>query len=167
MGRVTRAMSHLSEEKIMQRLRLTLGSAEHRRWLVILNALIDPRPASEIAKHTGFKTSSVHDLVSNYNRFGPQAIESPKESKRRRCYLGKEEEIIFLSPFLERAQKGQIATATEIRRALEDLLKHSVHHSTIYRLLDRNGWRKVMPRPFHMQSREQIQEDFKKTFPKL
>lgn len=166
MSRVTRALPHLSEEEVGQRLRLTAGTPEHFRWLVIWNALIDPRTAQEIAKHTNCATNTVHDLVSKYNRFGPGVLESPKEVKRRRCYLSKEQEIIFLSPFLEKAQKGQIATAAEIRGALEELLEHPVHHSTIYRLLERNGWRKVMPRPFHKQSKEQIQEDFKKTFPK-
>jgi hypothetical protein len=34
-------------------------------------------------------------------------------------------------------------------------------------MLDRNGWRKVTPRSVHPQSKEQIQEDFKKNFSKL
>ena len=46
---------------------------------------------------------------------------------------------------------------------LEELLGHGVHHSTVYRLLERNGWRKVVPRPFHIESKQEVQEDFKKT----
>jgi transposase len=163
MGRVTSAAPHLSAEEIARRLKQTVGTREHRRWLIIWNALVDPRAAKEIAKHTGVAENTVHDLLSRYKRFGAQAVESPRLSKRLRCYLSKEEEVIFLSPFLEKAKGGEIATAAEIRLALEELLGHGIHHSTVYRLLERNGWRKVVPRPFHIESRQKVQEDFKKT----
>jgi hypothetical protein len=39
------------------------------------------------------------------------------------------------------------------------------HHLIIYRLLDRHGWRKVVPRPFHANAKKEIQEDFKKKLP--
>jgi transposase len=165
MGRITSAAPHLSEEEIARRLRETVGTREHRRWLIIWNALVAPRAAKEIAKHTGVAENTVHDLVSRYRRFGAQAIEAPRLSKRRRCYLGKEQEVIFLSPFLEKAKSGEIATAADIRCALERLLGHGVHHSTVYRLLERNGWRKVVPRPVHVESQQQVQEDFKKNSP--
>ena len=163
MGRVTSAAPHLSAEEIAQRLKETVGTREHRRWLIIWNALVAPRTAKEIAKHTGVAENTVHDLVSRYRRFGVQAVEAPRSSKRRRCYLSKEEEVIFLAPFLEKAKSGEIATAAEIRRAMEELLGHGIHHSTVYRLLERNGWRKVVPRPVHIESKQKVQEDFKKT----
>jgi transposase len=65
---------------------------------------------------------------------------------------------------LEKAKSGEIATAAEIRRALEELLGHGIHHSTVYRLLDRYGWRKVVPRPVHTESKQQVQEDVEETF---
>jgi transposase len=107
----------------------------------------------------------VHNVVSSYNRYGPEAVEASNESKRRRCYLNKTEEAEFLATFLDQATAGQICVAGRIKQALEDYLGHEVHHSTVYRMLDRNGWRKVTPRPAHPQSKEQIQEDFKKTSP--
>ena len=165
MGQVTSAAPHLSEEEIARRLKETVGTREHRRWLIIWNALVDPRSAKEIAKHTGVAENTVHDLISRYKRYGPQAVEAPRSSKRRRCYLSKEQEVIFLSPFLEKAKSGQIATAADVRQALEGILGHPVHHSMVYRLLERNGWRKVVPRPFHVQSNREVQEDFKKNSP--
>ncbi len=165
MGRVTSVRPHLSEYEISERLKLTTGRA-HRRWLVIWNAFVDPRTASQIARHTGVSVSTVHNVVSIYNRNGPGALEASRESKRRRCYLSKTEEAEFLATFLDQAGAGQICVAGRIKQALEDHLGHGVHHSTVYRMLDRNGWRKVTPRPVHPQSREQIQGDFKKTSPK-
>jgi transposase len=41
-----------------------------KRWLIIYNALVDPREASEIAKHTGVSVSTVHKVVSPNNKFG-------------------------------------------------------------------------------------------------
>jgi len=163
MGRVTSAAPHLSAEEIARRLRESVGTREHRRWLIIWNALVDPREVKEIAKHTGVAENTVHDLVSRYRRFGAQAVEAPRSGKRRRCYLSKEQEVIFLSPFLDKAKSGEIATAAEIRRAMEEFLGHGIHHSTVYRLLERNGWRKIVPRPVHIESKQEVQEDFKKT----
>ncbi|HEY6406604.1 MAG TPA: winged helix-turn-helix domain-containing protein, partial [Ktedonobacteraceae bacterium] len=40
---------------------------------------------------------------------------------------------------------------------------HEVAESTIYRLLGRHGWRKLMPRPTHPKASKEAQEQFKKT----
>jgi len=162
MGAVTSARRHLSEFEVSVRLKQTAGR-EHRRWLIIWNALVDPRPASEIALHTGVSVSLVHDVVSRYNRLGPIAIEGHEHGIRRRGYLSKEEEVDFLKPFLEVAVSGEICVAGSIKQALEELLDHSVHHSTVYRMLHRNGWREIVPRPAHPQAKEETQEAFKKT----
>jgi transposase len=162
LGRVTSAKGHLSEYEISDRLKGTVGR-ENRRWLVIWNALVDPRPAIEIARHTGVSVSTVHNLISLYNRYGPFAVERAKESKRRRCYFSREEEAKFLSSFLGEASFGEICVAGRLKLALEEYLGHAVHHSTVYRMLERNRWRKVVPRPAHPESRENVQENFKKT----
>jgi transposase len=54
----------------------------------------------------------------------------------------------------------------EIHRAFEDRVGHTVDESIMYRLLQRHGWRKVVPRPRHPQAREEAQAEFKKTFPR-
>ncbi len=162
MGGVTSALPHLSEFEVSIRLRQTAGR-EQRRWLVVWNALVAPRPAWEIAIHTDVSVSTVHNVISRYNRFGPKAIEICDNGIRRRCYLSKEEEAKFLKPFLELASTGEICVAGRIKMALEELLDHKVHHSTVYRMLHRNQWREVVPRPVHPQAKEEAQEAFKKT----
>ena len=162
MGRVTSAKPHLSEFDVSVRLKQTVGR-EHRRWLVIWNALVAPRRAKEIALHVDVSVSTVHNVISQYNRFGPEAIEGDEFGKRRRAYLSKEEEAEFLRPFLEPASAGEICVAGQIKKALEELLDHEVHHSTVYRMLHRNGWREIVPRPVHPEAKEEIQESLKKT----
>lgn len=77
--------------------------------------------------------------------------------------MTREQEKQFLQPFFTRAQTGEIATIAEIHHAFEVTLAHEVDESTMYRLLDRHGWRKLMPRPRHPQASEEAQDHFKKT----
>lgn len=165
MSRITRAAPHLEAEAIKMRVREDPRTWVRLRWLIIYNALVDPREATEIATHTGTTVSMVHQVISSYNRLGISAVETPGKGGRRRQYLSLEEERAFLAPFFGQAEQGEIATAGEIKRAFEDKVGHEVDESTIYRLLHRHGWRKLMPRPRHPKADPQTQEQFKKTFP--
>jgi transposase len=131
--------------------------------LIIYNALVDPRPAAQIAKHVGVSTDTVHQVISKYNRFGVAAVETVGKGGRRHEYLTLEQERQLLAPFFARAETGQIPTAGEIKRAFEAQVGHQVDESTIYRLLTRHGWRKLVPRPVHPQASKEEQEQFKKT----
>ena len=73
-----------------------------------------------------------------------------------------EEEKEFLKPFFDKAEKGLITTTSEIKKSLENALGHSVHKTTVYRLLARHGWRKITPRPAHPKTNKEEQETFKK-----
>jgi transposase len=160
MNKITRVVEHLSPEAVKEKIKETVGFWRVQKWLVILNGLVDPRSAADIALHTGLAVQTVHNLVAAYNRLGPQVLDTPGKGGRRRSYLSQEEEREFLAPFLERALTGQIATAGEIKLALETRLKHGVDKSTVYRILKRQGWRKIAPRPAHVESNRQQQEEF-------
>lgn len=163
MGKVTKSMAHLSREEIQARIKATVGFWRVQKWLVIWNALVDPRPAGEIALHTGLAEQSIHNLISKYNRWGPEAVEGPGKGGRRRCYLSWDEEALFLEGFRQAALTGQVATVQEIKAALERRIGQIVHKTMVYRLLKRHGWRKVVPRPSHVHADKGEQEAFKKT----
>ena len=163
MARITRAAAHLSLEEVKSRLQNDPRPWCRQRWLIIYNALVDPRKAEEIAKHCGVSKATVHQVISLYNRFGVIAVETPGKGGRRDVYLTLQEEQQFLAPFFARAETGEIATAAEIQRAFEARVGHEVDDSTIYRLLHRQGWRKLMPRPKHPKASREAQEQFKKT----
>lgn len=82
---------------------------------------------------------------------------------RRYGYMTLEQEDQFLSPFLDQATEGGILIVTEIKRAYEAEIGRKVAKTTIYRMLDRHGWRKIMPRPRHTKSNPEAQEGLKKT----
>ncbi|MBF0371331.1 MAG: winged helix-turn-helix domain-containing protein [Magnetococcales bacterium] len=162
MGKVTKVVAHLTKEEIQEHIKETTGFWKVQKWLVILNATVDPRPAEEIAQHTGLAKQTVHNLISQYNRHGPDALTGPGKGGRYRANLSLDEEESFLSPFKTKALAGQIATAKEIHIALEDRIGRAAHISSTYRLLKRHGWRKVVPRPQHVQANLDEQEAFKK-----
>ena len=162
MAKVTKAEPHLSEEEILKRIKRTVGFWRVQKWLAVLIATVDPCLAREIARHTGLAEQTIHNLISSYNRLGPQALEGPGKGNRGRAYLSLEQEAEFLKPFFERAATGRIATASEIHKALEKRLGCSAHVTSVYRLLKRHRWRKVVPRPVHAEARMEQQEEFKK-----
>jgi transposase len=78
-----------------------------------------------------------------------------------------EEEKAFLAPFIEEAMEGKIAIAAEIKQTFERKFGKTVDKSIIYRLLKRHGWRKIVPRPVHVQTNKEKQEEFKNNFEKI
>jgi len=162
MARVTHAAAHVSIEEVKHRLKTDPRPWCRQRWLIIYNALVEPRKAEEIARHCGVSKATVHDVISTYNRLGVAAVETAGKGGRRREYLTLEEEKQFLAPFFAQAESGEIATVGLIQAAFEERVGHEVDDSTIYRLLNRHGWRKLMPRPRNPQANLQVQEQFKK-----
>lgn len=164
MARVTHAAAHLPIEEVKHRLKTDPRPWCRQRWLIIYNALVEPRKAEEIARHCGVSKARVHDVISTYNRLGGAAVETAGKGGRRREYLTLKEEAQFLAPFFAQAQRGEIATVAQIQEAFEARIGHEVDDSTIYRLLNRHGWRKHMPRPRHPQTDLQAQDQFKKNW---
>lgn len=162
MARITRAAAHLTREEVKTRMRTDPRPLYRQRWLIIYTALAEPRKAEEIARHSGVSKATVHQVISTYNRLGVGAVETPGKGGRRHQYLTREEEEQFLAPFFARAEAGEIATVREIWQAFETRVGHQVDDSTISRLRDRHGWRKLMPRPRHPQADQQAQEPFQK-----
>jgi transposase len=161
--RVTRAAPHLPVEEVKQRMKRDPRFWVRQRWGIIYNALVAPRKAEEIAKHTGVSVSTVRRVISGYNRLGLATIETPGKGGRRHEYLTVEQEREVLAPFFARAERGEIATAGEIKRAFEAQVGHGVDESTLYRLLHRHRWRKLVPRPRHPKANAEQQATFKKT----
>jgi transposase len=68
----------------------------------------------------------------------------------------------LLAPFAQRAEAGGMLTVAEIPQAYRQHTGRDVARSTIYRLLDLHGWRKVAPRPRHPKADPAAQAAFKK-----
>src|SRR5258708_16382149 len=162
--RITRAASYLSVDDVKKRMNTDARPWVRQHWWIIYNALVAPRKTEEIALHTGVSGKTVHRVIATYNRLGSTARETHGRGGRRHEYLRRQEEKACLAPFFTQAESGEIATVAQIHHAFEERVEHEIANSTIYRLLNRHGWRKLMPRPRHPQADPQAQEQFKKNF---
>jgi len=81
---------------------------------------------------------------------------------RRRQMLSLEEEARFLRPWVEKAASAGMVIVPPWPQALEEQLGRQVHHSQVYRLLARHGWRKLSPDSIHPKADLAKQEDWKK-----
>ena len=110
---------------------------------------------------------AIRKLISAYNKEGEAVFDVKGQGGRKNEILTFEEEVLFLKQFFDRAIKGQIATAEEIRKAfVKQTGRKKVAKSTIYDLLKRHGWSKKKARPSHPKSDKEAQATFKKTFRK-
>jgi len=135
---------------------------EFQRFLCVWLRVYSGLSTFEIARAVGWNVNTVRLTQKGFIDRGVSAlIESPKGG-RYHALMTPEEEKSFLSGFEKDASKGAILTANEIKAALEALVGHKVHKTTVYRMLDRNGWRKIVPRPRHPKKDEEAGKAFKK-----
>src|SRR6266567_9150698 len=123
MARITRAAAHLTVEEVKNRMRSDPRPLYRQRWLIIYNALVEPRKAEEIARHCGVSKATVHAVISTYNRLGVAAVETAGKGGRRNEYLTLEEEEQFLAPYFAQAEAGEITTTAEIWKAFDTNLR--------------------------------------------
>lgn len=106
MPQVTQAFPHLELERVKQKLKQADKYWERQKWLVIYNAMIDPRPATEIVQHAGVSKGFVRQVIQQYNREGEAAVSRPGKGGRRNCDLSWSQEQQLIESFKEKARKG-------------------------------------------------------------
>src|SRR6266571_6910197 len=125
-NRVTRAARHLSQDAVNARMQREQRPWCRKPWEIMYQALTAPQKAEDLARTVGVSASTVHRVVAAYNRGGVAAIETPGKGGRRHQYLTLSQERALLQPFLERANRGEIATAAEIKLAFETQIGQAV-----------------------------------------
>lgn len=166
MARRCTVASHLPVEEMDRRIKSTKAGWRARRWMILRQALVEPQPAVVLASRFGVKSQTVRNLLTVYRQRGLVGVETPGRGQRQRAYLSLEQERRLLEGFWEESGAGHVSTARAIKAALEGEVGHPVAKSTVYRLMQRHHWRKVVPRPHHPQATLERQEAFKKTLPR-
>ena len=152
-------------ERLAERLKQAESHAQYQRIQCVLIRATLGSSAPEIARLLGWSTATVHVMHSRWAREGDSVFDLRARGGRHHQYLSAEQERSLLAPFVDRAQSGGTLTVAEIQRAYEQQIGKRVAPSTVYRLLDRHGWRKVVPRPRHPKADVAAQTAFKKTPP--
>lgn len=102
----------------------------------------------DIAAEMKFNRKYISELVAKYFKGGISAIaENHYGGNHKNLSYTQEKEI--LKAYEELAEAGQIIETSDIKRAYEAKVGHSIGKGQIYRVLKRHGWRKVMPRSRH------------------
>ncbi|MBX3240327.1 MAG: winged helix-turn-helix domain-containing protein [Chitinophagaceae bacterium] len=94
-------------------------------------------------------------------------IPRPHREGRRRFLLSVEEEAGLFNGFEQKAAQGLIKTANDIRAIVETKVGKKVSYDYLWDLLNRNGWKKKMPRPHHPKRNIAEQQAFKKNSPTI
>jgi len=136
--------------------------SEFQRFLCVWLRVEQGLSTKEIARVLNWHINTIRFTQSDFIARGPKAFVEEKRGGRRRQLLTIEEEKLFLAPFQNVAGNGSMLVANEIKAALEKQLGRTVHKTTVYRLLRRHGWRKVVPRPKHPKHNKEAVEAFKK-----
>jgi transposase len=141
------------------------SQADYQRVLCLWLRVALDLPAAQVATALGWHVGSVYNLQSHYLHNGSAALIGVGRGGRRQALLSEEQEAQLLSKFASLASQGGVVEASALRRAYEEKVAAKVAKSTVYRLLARQGWRKLVPRPYHPDASRKQQEAFKKTAP--
>lgn len=150
-------------DTLAEQLKKAKGRPEFQRIQCVLIRATLGSSAAEIARLIGWSTATVHVIHSRWAKEGEALFDLKPRGGRRHSYMTPEEERDFLRPFLAKAGAGGVLNALEIKAAFEVRVGRPVNKTTIYRLLERGGWRQIVPRPRHPKGDPAAQAAFKKT----
>lgn len=117
----------------------------------------------EIARIVMLSPNTVRCMHSRYLKQGEDGLRGVGRGGRRREHLTVQEEDQVLRNFFTRSKRGEVLVVSEVKEAYEEAVGQIVHLSTVYRVLARHGWRKIVPRPRHPRSDPDAINAFKKT----
>jgi transposase len=138
------------------------SESELRRFLCVWLRVAQNMSTSDIAVAVGWNVNTVRMTQKSFIDLGVPALMESCRGGRNHSHMTPEEEKEFLAQFEKQAAKGHVLIAGGIKEALEERLGRKVNKTTVYRMLYRNGWRKIMPRPSHPKRDKAAGEAFKK-----
>jgi transposase len=142
-------------------LRWKIPAAQRQRiQMVLLRESGMTQPA--IAAAMGVSLSTVNRAHMAYDEGGIAALKPKPNGGRKHENMTLAEEKALLARFAKAAGAGEMLNIHDLKAAYEKAIGHATSDSTVYNLLHRHGWRKLMPRPFHPKRDLAAQNAFKK-----
>src|ERR1700680_66655 len=140
-------------------LRWKIPAAQRQRiQMVLLRESGMAQPA--IAAAMGVSLSTMNRAHMAYDDGGIKALKPKLNGGRKHENITLAEEKALLARFAKAAGDGGMLNIHDLKAAYEKAIGHPTSDSTVYNLLDRHDWRKLMPRPFHPDRDMQAQIDF-------
>ena len=149
----------------VRRLKTALGwkiPAEQRQRIQMVLLRESGMTQPLIAAAMGVSLSTVNRAHMAYDHGELEALKPRPSGGRKRENMPLEDEKALLARFAKAAGAGEMLNVHDLKAAYEKAIGHETSKSTIYNLLARHGWRKLMPRPFHPRRDIAAQNAFKK-----
>jgi transposase len=141
---------------------------EHRQRIQMVLLRESGMTQPLISAAMGVSLSTVNRAHMAYDHGGIKALKPKPRGGRKRQNVTLQEEKDLLARFAKAAGAGEMLNIHDLKAAYERAIGHETSNSTVYNLLARHGWRKLMPRPFHPKRDIAAQNAFKKmAFPML
>jgi transposase len=151
-------------ESARELLRTAKTAEELRTAQAVLLPLELGLSLEQTAKVIGRSIGATCNLRTRYCKVARQEREAPRSKRtlRNRANATLEREAQILDDVLAGAVRGGVVVVPPLKKQIEEKLGKPVALSTIYRMLARNGWRKLAPDTAHPQGNASIREDWKK-----
>ncbi|MBI1766916.1 MAG: winged helix-turn-helix domain-containing protein [Bacteroidetes bacterium] len=161
--RTLELVSHLTDTQLKEQLAAASNKPEFSRWQILYMVQVAGiHSAAVISPLVNLSRSSIYKIVEQYNKAGIRGIKYSLRGGRRRSLLTASDETELLATIEQKAAKGLIKTANDIRIIVEAKVGKAVSDDYLWDLLNRNGWKKKMPRPHHPKRNIAEQQEFKK-----
>lgn len=154
--------SEVQKQEITEALKKSKNTFEYKRLQCLMLRAEKDMKLQEISEIVGYNYKSVGNIISKYFKEGLPGILGENRKGGNKRNLTVEEEDTFIQPFMKKAEQGKLLIVAKIHSAYEELVGHTVPPSTIYRMLARHNWRKIMPRSKHPKANPADQEAYKK-----
>lgn len=124
--------------------------------------------ANKIAKILCISPQKVYKVVQDYNKQGKDFKKNVRWGGRRKetSFLTPDGEVNLLNVIRNKAKKGLVITAKDIKKEIEKRIGREVSDDYIWSLFKRHNWTKKSPRPKHPKTDAKKQKEFKKNLKK-
>src|SRR6516165_4814940 len=161
-GKQMAKCSKAEMRRLKTALRWKIPAVQRQRiQMVLLRESGMTQPA--ISDVMGVSLSTVNRAHMVYDHGGIKALRPKPNGGRKHENMTLAEEKVLLARFAKAAGAGEMLNIHDLKAAYEERIGHATSDSTVYNLLHRHGWRKLMPRPFHPKRDLAAQNAFKKT----
>ena len=126
------------------------SKSEYRRIQCVHLAMLHPgMAANKIAEITLFSESRVWAIHAIFRKEGLAGLIDSRGGRHREN-LTLAEEAELLKPFEQESKNGSLIVAGRVKNAYEQKIGREAAESTIYRMLNRHGFRKITPYRRHI-----------------
>jgi transposase len=163
--KVLKVVDSHSNEELKDQIKSHPGYNDVIDWKIIQSVKTNPGiEAKTISQVLCISIKKVYAVIEQYNKAGKKYKQDMHWGGRRQetSFMSFDDEKAFLDQLSQKAQKGLILTAKDIKEQIENKLKHAVSDDYIWKMFKRQNWTKKAPRPEHPNTDYKRQEEFKK-----